>query len=81
MNHWEPQKANILWRIWIGKQACRLTQVSLSEALICRGAASISVCCLEASKFLCMERLFLLTSPLLARTVGPLWLLVGGEQA
>lgn len=25
-----------------------------------------------------MERLFLLTSSLLARTVGPLWLLVGG---
>lgn len=29
--------------------------------------------------FLCMERLFLLTSSPLARTVGPLWLLgVGG---
>lgn len=35
---------------WLEREqhCCRLTQVSLSEALICRGAASISVCCLEA---------------------------------
>lgn len=47
-----------------------------SAELIYGGSANLDVCCWERSVFLCMARLFLLTSPLPPRTEGSLWLFV-----